>query len=92
VDAVCAAITRVFEGFVLHPQRAARYQGTGRAELVDVDHSYMVEFTVREEALVDYLGAYPNVRRVPLSLAGKRTAKARRRVIWLALSRSALRR
>ena len=73
VDAVRAAITRVFEGFVLHPQRGARYQGSGRAELVDVDDSYMVEFTVREDVLIDYLGAddYPNVRRVPLTLAAK---------------------
>jgi site-specific DNA recombinase len=76
LDAVRAAITRVFEGFVLHPQRGARYQGTGRAELVDVDHSHMVEFTIREEALVDYLGDYPNVRRVPLSLAAKKDREA----------------
>jgi site-specific DNA recombinase len=73
VDAVRAAITRVFEGFVLHPQHGARYQGSGRAELVDVDDSYMVEFTVRGDVLIDYLGAgdYPNVRRVPLTLAAK---------------------
>jgi hypothetical protein len=54
---------------------------------VDIDAGYMVEFTVREEALVDYLGAYPNVRRVPFSSPGKRTAKARRCVTCSGRSR-----
>ena len=37
VDAVRAALSRLFDGFVLHPQQGARYEGQGRAELVDCD-------------------------------------------------------
>ncbi len=70
VDAVRAAITRVFEGFVIHPQHGARHSGTGRAELVDVDDRFMISFTIREEVLLSFAGMYPTVRRVPLALAG----------------------
>jgi hypothetical protein len=39
---------------------------------VDIDEGYMIEFSVSEDALVGYLGAYPNIRRVPLTLPAKR--------------------
>jgi hypothetical protein len=35
----------------------------------------MIEFTVREEVLVDFAGMYPNVRRVPLALASEKGRK-----------------
>ena len=40
-------------------------------QLVDVDADYMIEFTVREDVLVDFAGMYPNIRRVPLALDEK---------------------
>ena len=35
----------------------------------------LIEFTVREDVLVDFAGMYPNVRRVPLALAGEKDRK-----------------
>ena len=45
---------RLFSGFVLHPRRNPRYDGRGRAELVDAGTDLMIELQVREQALVGY--------------------------------------
>ena len=37
VDAVRAALSRLFSALIVHPQRNPRYEGEGRSELLDVD-------------------------------------------------------
>ena len=68
VEAVRVALTRLFSGFVLHPRRNPRYDGRGRAELVDAGTDLMIELQVREQALVGYTesGMYPVLRQEPL--------------------------
>ena len=67
VDAVRAALTRLFSVFVLHPQQSPKYDGTGRSELVDVDAEFMIELVVHERALVGYdERLLPILRREPL--------------------------
>jgi site-specific DNA recombinase len=71
-EAIRAALSRLFSGFWLHPQKGANYgDRTGRAELVDIDADYMIEIEVREQALEGYTesGMYPVLRREPLGQA-----------------------
>jgi hypothetical protein len=74
-DAVRAALSRLFSKFVLHPHQGARFEGKGRAELVDVADSYMIELDVRPQALISYLSdehpLLPVLRREPLPLSDK---------------------
>jgi hypothetical protein len=42
-----AALSRLFSRFVLHPRPGARFEGSGRAELVDVADRYMIELEIR---------------------------------------------
>ena len=51
VDAVRAALSRLFSAFVLHPQESPHYEGQGRSEPVDVGHDLMIELVVHERAL-----------------------------------------
>jgi hypothetical protein len=51
VDAVRAALSRLFSAFVVHPQENPRYEGQGRSKLVDVGHDLMIELVVHERAL-----------------------------------------
>jgi DNA invertase Pin-like site-specific DNA recombinase len=70
VDAVRAALSRLFSAFVLHPQQNPRYQGQGRSELIDVDDILMIELAVHDHALVGYNGGLlPVLRREPLHQA-----------------------
>jgi hypothetical protein len=68
VDAVRAALSRLFGAFIVHHQRNPRYQGQGRSELVDVDQGHKIELQVRPAVLTGYSdrGIYPALVREPL--------------------------
>jgi hypothetical protein len=72
-EAVRAALSRLFTNFRLHPRQGARFEGTGRAELVDVADDYMIEMEVRSQALISYGSdehpLLPVLHREPLPLA-----------------------
>jgi hypothetical protein len=71
VDAVRAALSRLFSAFIVHPQYKPRYEGQGRSELVDVDQGHMIELQVRPAVVTGYsdYGMYPVLRREQLQLA-----------------------
>jgi hypothetical protein len=70
VDTVRAALSRLFSSLVLHPQQSPKYEGSGRAELVDVDHHLMIELVVRDTVLEGYDEQLsPVLRREPLHQA-----------------------
>jgi hypothetical protein len=71
VDAVRAALSRLFSAFILHPERNSRYKGQGRSELVGAGPELMIELRVREQALIGYSeqGMYPVLHREPLRQA-----------------------
>jgi DNA invertase Pin-like site-specific DNA recombinase len=71
VDAVRAALSRLFSAFILHPQQNPRYEGQARSELVDVDQGHMIELQVRPAVVTGYSddSMYPVLRREPLCQA-----------------------
>jgi DNA invertase Pin-like site-specific DNA recombinase len=71
VDAVRAAMAALFSDFIVHLQRTPRYEGRGRADLVDVDATHMIELRVRPAVLTGYSdrGLYPVLVREPLRAA-----------------------
>ena len=68
VDAVRAALSRLFSAFIVHPHWNPRYEGQGRSELVDVDQGHMIELQIRPAVLTGYSdrGMYPVLVREPL--------------------------
>lgn len=74
IDAARAAISRLFERFVLHPavgaklgpqKRGEPFEGPDRAPLLDVD-GYMIELWVREEVVEVWEPLRLTLRRTPL--------------------------
>ena len=69
VDAVRAALSRLFERFVIHPGRPP-LPGKGPLRLVDVDAGYMIELAVRPQVLEGYdEQLQPVISREPLGNA-----------------------